>query len=354
MTPTIDIPMSEDCKGRDPIHTHGPDTAPVLRVDGLSVGLHGQGAVRSVIEDVSFTVRAGEVVALLGESGCGKSVTAQALMQLLPPAMSVTGGRVVLDGRDMSRLSGDELRSLRGGVVSMIFQDPMSSLNPLMTVGAQIAEALVVHGRCRWREARKRAIELLDLVRIPAPDIRARDYPHSLSGGMRQRVMIAIALACQPKLIIADEPTTALDVTIQRQIIDLLRDLQKEQGIGLLLITHDFGVVSELADRITVMYAGRVVEQASTPDLIDHAVHPYTRALLRAMPSFSRSEAPHPGARLAEIGGAVPALGQRPDGCTFRPRCAIAADKCALVAPPLIRVGEGRRAACHFAHEDAA
>ena len=321
--------------------------SPVLEISGLSVKLRGGDAARPVIDDVSFTVGRGEVMALVGESGCGKSVTAQAVMQLLPRSMKVTSGRVVLDGRDMSGLPEPELRTLRGRVASLIFQDPMSSLNPLMTVGAQVAEALVVHRLCGAREAWERAVDLLATVQIPSPRERATDYPHRLSGGMRQRVMIAIALACEPKLIIADEPTTALDVTIQRQIVDLLREKQSERNIGLLLITHDFGLVSELADRVTVMYAGRVVEEASPSDLFRGAGHPYSDALLRAMPSFSRTAAPRgPGERLADIGGAVPALGERVDGCAFRPRCPVAIDACERVVPPLRRFGPGRRAAC--------
>jgi oligopeptide/dipeptide ABC transporter ATP-binding protein len=313
----------------------------LLEVDGLSVAF-GKGAASPlmVVEDSSFTVEAGETVALVGESGSGKSMTALAVMGLLPPGGRIIRGHVRFDGRDLSELRESELAKLRGNRLAMVFQEPMASLNPLLTVGGHVTESLRLHRGLTRRQARAEAIALLARVGIPSPAERVDEYPHRLSGGMRQRVVIAAALACNPALLIADEPTTALDVTIQAQILDLLAALQVEFGLALLLITHDLGVVAEQAHRVVVMYAGRVVERLPAAVLLDHAAHPYTEALLRCIPGED------PEVRLANILGTVPPAGRMPGGCRFHPRCGHATDTCREREPDMRRLSPVHEAAC--------
>jgi len=312
----------------------------LLDVRGLSIRFPQLEPVRGL----SFSVNAGETLAIVGESGSGKSLTALALMQLLPRAARVAQGEVWFGGQDLLQLSERAMRRLRGREIGMIFQEPMTSLNPVYTIGWQIAEVLRQHEGLSARAARARAIELLDVVRIPDPQRRVDDFPHQLSGGMRQRVVIAMAIACRPKLLIADEPTTALDVTIQAQVLDLLDRLRKELSMGVILITHDLGVVSQWADRVVVMYAGREVEQAPPGPLFHQPLHPYTQGLLAASPRLQ------PGAHylngpLTEIPGSIAsAAGQR--GCAFAPRCPQALASCRTTVPPLLPAGPGRQAAC--------
>ena len=293
------------------------------------------------VDHVSFAIEAGRVLGLVGESGCGKSMTALSLMRLVPSPGRVAGGRVFLDGRDLLALPEREMRSVRGAGLAMIFQEPMTALNPVFTVGSQIAEALRLHRRMGRSEAWERATALLDEVGIPEAARRAHDYPHQLSGGMRQRVMIAIAISCEPRVLIADEPTTALDVTIQAEILELLRALRERHGMALLLITHDLGVVAEQADEVAIMYAGRIVEQAPVTALFDRPLHPYTQALLRSMPGVTGRRA-----RLEAVPGTVPDLLHLPSGCAFRDRCPLAVEECAARVPPLEEKAAQHRAAC--------
>ena len=309
-----------------------------------------RGPLRAV-DGVSFELPERSTLGIVGESGCGKSVMSLSIMGLVPnPPGRIERGSIELEGRELTRLSQDELRTLRGRKMAMIFQEPMSSLNPVFTVGDQIMEAIVLHQGLSRAQARARAIELLQRVGIPAPETRVDAYPHQLSGGMRQRVMIAIALSCEPKLLIADEPTTALDVTIQAQILELLGRLQRELGMSIILITHDLGVIAELVDHVLVMYAGRVVEQAATPALFAAPLHPYTRGLLRSVPSFADNLHKK---RLPTIAGVVPDLATLGAGCRFRSRCDVAIVRCAEQDPPLVEVAEGRKVACFVAQEAA-
>ena len=317
---------------------------PLLDIDDLvSVFETPEGTVRAV-DGVSLRVEAGEVVGLVGESGCGKTVLALSILRLLSSPGRIASGRIGWKGCDLLALSPKELRRVRGAQIAMIFQEPAVSLNPVFTVGSQIAETIVVHKRTSWKEARQQAIELLDRVAIPEPERRVDDYPHQMSGGMQQRVMIALALSCEPDLIIADEATTALDVTIQAQILELLERLRQERGLAVLLITHDLGVVAQIADRVAVMYTGRIVEEAPVRDLFRDPRHPYTVGLLRSLP--------RPGAgaggrrRLEAIEGMVPDLARLPAGCDFAPRCPEVFDACHQQDPPLYRLGGARRAAC--------
>lgn len=315
----------------------------VLAVNDLEVRLHdGSGEVLAV-RDLALCVREGEVVALVGESGCGKSMTALALLGLLPAKATVSGSAHFL-GRDLLTLSARDLRAIRGRDIAMVFQEPMTSLNPAFTVGNQIVEVLRRHQGLRGAQARNRAAALLALVRIAAPEDRLGAYPHQLSGGMRQRVMIAMALACDPKLLILDEPTTALDVTTQAQILDIVRDLQARLGMSMLLITHDLGVVADLADRVAVMYAGTKVEDASVLELFASPSHPYTKGLLGALPQRGHPSG-EPRQRLQEIPGLVPVLRARPSGCAFAPRCPRALAVCGLSAPNIASSG-GHVVAC--------
>ncbi len=291
--------------------------------------------VAKAVDGVSFDVRRGKTLGLVGESGCGKSVTSLSILRLIasPPGRTV-GGRVLLAGTDLLALPEAEMRKIRGDAISMIFQEPMTSLNPVLTIGHQIAEVLVLHRGLSRDEAGQRAIEMLKLVHMPEPKRRVQQYPHELSGGMRQRVMIAMALACEPRLLIADEPTTALDVTIQAQILDLMRELKERTGAAIMLITHDLGVVAEMAERVVVMYAGRKVEEAPVAQLFARPRHPYTRGLLDSIPKLSGGRGA-PGLRLSEIAGTVPSLAEPIVGCAFAPRCAYATGRCRAEYPPL-------------------
>jgi peptide/nickel transport system ATP-binding protein len=310
-----------------------------------------QGPV-TVVDGVSFDLATGETLAVVGESGCGKSVTALSLLRILPePQGRVVHGTVRLDGRDLLALREDEMRGVRGDEIAMIFQEPMTSLNPVRTIGDQIVEALRAHRPLSMREARAQAIELLTRVRIPDARRRLGDYPHRLSGGMRQRVMIAMALACRPKLLIADEPTTALDVTIQAQILSLLLRLQDEFGMAIMLITHNLGVVAGMASRVVVMYAGRIVEEAPVEDLFARPLHPYTEGLLGATPRLDTGVRQQ---RLADIPGIVPPLDALPLGCAFAPRCPKVMNICRAERPALLAAGTGRRVACFAAQTEAA
>jgi oligopeptide transport system ATP-binding protein len=322
--------------------------APLLQVDNLRVEFHTPDGVANAVNGASFWVRAGETLALLGESGCGKSVTAQAIMGILdtPPAV-VSGGRVLYRGVDLLTLPERDRRRVRGNRIAMIFQDALSALNPVYSVGFQVAEVFRRHRGMSRADAKRRAIGLLDQVRIPGARSRINDYPHQFSGGMRQRVMIAMALALDPELLIADEPTTALDVTVQAQIVALLTELQRERNMGLMLITHDMGVVADVADRISIMYAGEIVEEAPVYDIYDRPAHPYTKALLDSIPRLDRKGGP-----LNAIGGLPPALTDIPRGCPFHPRCAYARDVCRQdPPPPAYRIGDYRMARCHFIRE---
>ncbi|MDQ0788968.1 oligopeptide transport system ATP-binding protein [Streptomyces sp. B3I7] len=323
------------------------EAAPLLDVRDLHVEFRTRDGVARAVNGVDLRVAAGETLAVLGESGSGKSVTAQAVMGILDtPPGRITGGEVRFRGRDLLTLPEERRRRLRGAEMAMIFQDALSALNPVLTVGDQLAEMFTVHRGMSRRDARARAVELMDRVRIPAAAQRVRDYPHQFSGGMRQRVMIAMALALEPALIIADEPTTALDVTVQAQVMDLLAELRREYAMGLVLITHDLGVVADVADRIAVMYAGRIVEEAPVHDLYKAPAHPYTRGLLDSIPRLDRK-----GSALDAIRGLPPSLTDIPPGCAFHPRCPRARDECLTDVPPLYAAGEDRGSACHFWRE---
>ncbi|MEW2294489.1 ABC transporter ATP-binding protein [Streptomyces sp. NPDC006743] len=319
----------------------------LLEVRGLHVEFRTRDGVAHAVNGVTYEVDAGQTLAVLGESGSGKSVTAQAVMGILDmPPGRITGGEILFRGRDLLKLPEDERRRIRGAGIAMIFQDALSALNPVLTVGDQLGEMFTVHRGMSRKAARARAVELMDRVRIPAAAQRVRDYPHQFSGGMRQRIMIAMALALEPDLIIADEPTTALDVTVQAQVMDLLAELRREYDMGLVLITHDLGVVADVADRIAVMYAGRIVETAPVHDLYKAPAHPYTKGLLDSIPRLD-----HKGRELYAIKGLPPSLTRIPSGCAFHPRCPMARDVCRTDVPPLYDVGEQRGSACHFWRE---
>ena len=322
-------------------------STPLLAIEDLQTHFFTRDGVVRAVDGVSYAVEAGETLAVVGESGCGKSVTALSILRLVPsPPGRIVGGAIRFEGVDLLQIGEGEMRRIRGNEISMIFQEPMTSLNPVLTVSRQITETLILHQGLTARAAAARAIEMLRLVRIPEPERRARQYPHELSGGMRQRVMIAMALACHPKLLIADEPTTALDVTIQAQILDLMRELKSEIGAAIILITHDLGVVAEMAQRVVVMYAGRKVEEAPVGDLFRRPQHPYTLGLLASVPrlgaTLGRAEPP----RLAEIPGTVPSLRDPIVGCAFAPRCAYATGRCSREAPPLEAKTAAHLAAC--------
>ena len=324
----------------------------LLEVDSLQIHFRTPGGINRAVDGVSFHVEEGETLAIVGESGCGKSVTSMALLRLIPDPPGRVAGSIRFLGRDILSLSDREMRAIRGNDMSMIFQEPMSSLNPVLTVGRQIGETLRLHQGLDRAAAWTRAEEMLSLVGIPEPRRRLRDYPHQLSGGMRQRVMIAIALACNPKLLIADEPTTALDVTIQAQILDLMLDLKRRIGAAIILITHDLGVVAEVAERVVVMYAGRKVEEAPVAELFRTPRHPYTRGLLGAVPRLG-SAIDGADRRLVEIPGLVPQLTRRIEGCIFAERCPSTIDICRRVAPGLEAKAPGHLAACHLAQREA-
>ena len=325
------------------------EAQPLLRVDGLKTHFHTRDGVVRAVDGVSFDVMPGQTLAIVGESGCGKSVTAMSILRLLPmPPARIAGGRIEFEGRNLLDLGEPEMRAVRGNLISMIFQEPMTSLNPVLTIGRQVAEVLVLHRGLSEREALAQAVEGLRKVQISEPERRARQYPHELSGGMRQRVMIAMALACGPRLLIADEPTTALDVTIQAQILDLMHTLQSETGTAIILITHDLGVVAEVADEVVVMYAGRIVERAPVQLLFDAPQHPYTVGLLGSIPRLDGQRA-----RLASIEGQVPNPLQPPTGCSFAERCPFADAHCRAAAPALREVGALHLSACWKAPLDA-
>jgi dipeptide transport system ATP-binding protein len=314
----------------------------LLEIKNLSVDFQTKAGLFRAVDGLDLSIGEEEVVAIVGESGSGKSVAMLALMGLLPWTAAVTADQLTFDGRDLLSLSRRERRSIRGQDMAMIFQEPMTSLNPCFTVGFQITEMLAVHGSGNRKEHRRRAIALLDLVGIPSPESRLDTFPHQLSGGMSQRVMIAMAIACNPRLLIADEPTTALDVTIQAQILDLLLDLQREHGMALVLITHDMGVVAETAQRVTVQYAGQQVEKQAVDGLFSAPRHPYTAALLNALPERST------GRHLPTIPGVVPGLGDSPEGCLFNPRCSHVTDKCRSEQPALSEAAGGTAVRCHY------
>ena len=325
--------------------------APVLQLDDLQTHFFtAVGTVRAV-DGVSYELKPGETLGVVGESGCGKSVSALSILRLVAnPPGRIVGGAIRFQGRNLLELSETEMESIRGNEISMIFQEPMTSLNPLYTIGRQVGEAIALHQGLSRGEAMNRAVEMLRQVYIPEPERRVHAYPHQLSGGMRQRVMIAMALSCNPKVLIADEPTTALDVTIQAQILDLMRELQKSFGTAIVLITHDMGVVAENADRVVVMYAGRKVEEATAADLFDNPGHPYTRGLLGSIPHLDTAARTDTGRhRLTEIKGMVPSLFNLPPGCSFAPRCSFATDHCRQETPSLMQYRPGHWVACWHA-----
>jgi len=324
----------------------------IIEVDNLAIDFSTRGSMTRAVDGLSFNVRAGETFVLVGESGCGKSATSLAILRLLPsPAGRIAQGEIRFRGDNLLAKTSSEMRAVRGAAISMIFQDPLSSLSPAHSVGMQVSEVLLVHHRMNKADAWARAAELLALVRLPNPENLLHAFPHQLSGGMRQRVMIAMALACQPALLIADEPTTALDVTIQAQILDLLRDLKARLGMSMLLITHDFGVVAEMADRVAVIYAGRKVEEASVFDLFARPLHPYTRALMAATPRLALADEDVEPPRFAELRGSVPAQMRGGVGCSFAPRCPMAQTRCWIETPILSEPREAHTVACHFPGE---
>ena len=328
---------------------------PVLEVKNLRTAFKVEGGELIAVDDVSFSVKAGETLGIVGESGCGKSVTSLSIMGLIPnPPGKVVGGEINYNGRNLVGLPNSELRKIRGNEISMIFQEPMTSLNPVFTIGDQIMEAVILHLKLSKKEARAKAIDMLKLVGIPAPERRVDDYPHQLSGGMRQRVMIAMALSCNPNVLIADEPTTALDVTIQAQILELLKSLREKLNMAVVLITHDLGVVAETCQNVVVMYAGRVVEEGTAEDIFFRPAHPYTKGLLNSIPSHDGTKK---SGRLETIPGLVPNLLHLPKGCRFQDRCRRRKElgnpeKCVSADPILESVGAGHRAACYFPHTE--
>ncbi|MFC1639674.1 ABC transporter ATP-binding protein [Gemmatimonadota bacterium] len=319
----------------------------VLSIQHLSTSFTTDRGTAIAVDDVSFDLLEGETLGVVGESGCGKSVTALSILRLIEHPGEIASTSVIeFDGANLMDLRPNEIRRVRGAGISMVFQEPTASLNPVLTTGFQIAETLRAHQTISRKAARDRSIELLDLVGIPDPGKRIDDYPHQLSGGMQQRVMIAIALSCNPKVLIADEPTTALDVTIQAQILELLAELRRRLGMSVILITHDLGIVAGIADRVAVMYGGRIVEQAPTGPLYKQAYHPYTQALLRAIPRLDQ-----PVERLETIPGSVPPATAWPEACRFHPRCKFVSDRCRTDEPPLLDAGEGRKARCWLVEE---
>ncbi len=323
-----------------PASTGAADATPLVVVDRLTTGFDVGPRFVAAVNDLSFSIARGETLGLVGESGSGKSLTALSILRLVERPGRIATGRVTFEGRDLLALSEPEMRRVRGRQIALIFQEPMTALNPVFTVGDQIAETLVVHGLASWSEARRRAVDLLADVRLPDPEKRARDYPHQLSGGMRQRALIATALACRPALVIADEPTTALDVTIQGQILDLLRALKARYGLSLLLITHDLGVIAQTADRVAIMYAGRIVEQGPVRTIFREPRHPYTQGLLASMPGTTA------GGRLKAIDGVVPTPDAVGPGCAFAPRCAHRIERCVAEVPALRPVGQRHEVRC--------
>lgn len=319
----------------------------LLEVKDLKTYFYTDDGVVKAVDGVNFSVEAGKTIGIVGESGCGKSITAMSILRLIPdPPGRIVNGEVIFEGEDLTKVSDERIREIRGNNISMIFQEPMTSLNPVFTVGYQIGEVLMLHQKLSEEEARERAIEMISLVGIPNPERIVDEYPHQLSGGMRQRIMIAMALACQPKLLIADEPTTALDVTIQAQILELMNDLKNRLNTSIMLITHDLGVIAEMADHVIVMYSGKVVEDAPVLELFNNPKHPYTIGLMRSIPSLVQE-----GERLETIPGMVPNPLYLPKGCYFHPRCKFAIEECKHVQPELREIGPGHKAACIRAEE---
>lgn len=330
------------------LQMYNPLIDPMLEVKDLCTQFHTSKGVLKAVDGVSFNIGRSEILALVGESGCGKSVTALSIMRLIAtPPGNISGGEVLFEGQDLLRLSPAQMQQVRGNGIGMIFQEPMTSLNPVLTIGEQISETLIAHRGESPKDAIEKACDLLDLVRMSAPRQRLSQYPHELSGGMRQRVMIAMALACEPKLLIADEPTTALDVTVQAQILDLLLEMRERLGMSILLITHDLGVVAEVADRVAMMYAGKKIEEASVFDLFQSPQHPYTQGLIQAAPTASGGL----GTRLKEIRGQVPALHAMPAGCRFAPRCEWSVEACHTTPPALSESFTAHYVACHRQYE---
>jgi len=321
----------------------GGHVEPLLVVENLKTYFFtGDGVVKAV-DDISYDVHEGETLAIVGESGCGKSIGALSLMRLVPsPPGLIVGGRILFDGEELLAMSEDEMRAVRGNRIAMIFQEPMTSLNPVLTIGRQITESLELHLKMNKTKARARAVELLDMVGIPDPETRLKQYPHQFSGGMRQRVMIAIAMSCNPRLLLADEPTTALDVTIQAQILELIKELSNKLSMAVIIITHNLGVVARYADRVNVMYAGKLIERGTALDIYENPHHPYTRGLLGAVPRLDEDRRE----RLESIDGMPPDLMDLPPGCAFQPRCKVAVARCMGESPPLIPVSDGHMAAC--------
>lgn len=313
----------------------------LLEIKNLNVEFVSGKKRNRVISDLSLELGRNETLGIVGESGSGKSVTSLAVMRLLPPASSRAEGQILFDGKDLLSISEREMQDVRGNKIAMIFQEPMTSLNPIHPIGKQIAESVMLHSRASKKEAMARALQLLELCGIPDPQQRLKEYPHQMSGGMRQRVMIAIALACDPQLLIADEPTTALDVTIQAQILDLMKTIKQHREMSIIMITHDLGIVWDFCDRVVVVYTGEVVESALVKDLFDHPLHPYTEGLVHALPRLG-----HPADRLEAIEGMVPDAGQMPEGCHFHPRCKYATDRCRAEHPPLTQRPDGRCVRC--------
>ena len=320
-------------------------TENLLEIRNLKTYFDVRGGILKAVDDVSLTIKAGETLGLVGESGCGKSVTGASIMRLVPiPPGRIAGGEIFFEGMDILKLPESEMRKVRGNKISMIFQEPMTSLNPVFTVGDQVAEVIRLHEKLSKRETRERVIETFRLVRIPAPDSRIKEYPHQMSGGMRQRVMIAMALACHPKLMIADEPSTALDVTIQAQILDLMNQLKEETGASILFITHDLGVIAEMAQRVAVMYAGKIMEGADVETLFSEPKHPYTMGLMSSIPILGIGKNQR---RLSTIPGVVPSLFKLPKGCLFHDRCSLTLKECDQLEPPMIDLGNNHFVRCH-------
>src|SRR5579871_3220596 len=318
----------------------------LLRVEDLRIDLAGSDTTHAAVDKVSFEIARGETFGLVGESGCGKSITALAIMGLLQQPLAIGGGAITLDGQRIDNLDADAMRHLRGKKLAMIFQEPMTALNPLLPVGRQIAEMFILHEGASWRDAERRAVEVLARVRVPAPERRARDYPHQLSGGMRQRVMIAIALACSPDLLIADEPTTALDVTVQSEIVDLMKELCSANGTAILMISHDLSLVASMCRSVGVMYAGRLVEMRASADVFKSPAHPYTRGLVASLPRLG-SRAAVGRQKLKEISGVVPSIADFPPGCRFHPRCDRSTDVCTTTEPVVTTLAGNGLVRCH-------
>ena len=319
----------------------------LLTVDNLQVQFNTKKGINTAVDGISFSVGKGEILGIVGESGCGKSVTSLSILRLLGTNARISQGSVKLEGRELLSLSEDDMCKIRGNEIAMIFQDPMTALNPTLTIGDQLIEPLVIHQGFNKKDARKEAVEVLKKVGISAPEKRLKEYPHQLSGGMRQRVMIAMALACKPQILLADEPTTALDVTIQAQIMDLIKKLRGEYGMSIMIVTHDLGVISDVADRVVVFYSGQIVEEAHTADLFKHPKHPYTKGLLACIPTLQTK-----AQRLQVIEGNIADPANRPSGCPFHPRCRYATERCRKENPKLYPCGDGHMAACHLMEDN--